>query len=227
MNYIILLIALTFNVTPVFGQTVLIKEYKEQSSFCGTNLKLYSDSTYFLIYGCEGNQMINYGDFYYKNDQLILKSISKEKFNPIISVTYIDTLFNSNVEIISISKENDTSHLNSFLTNKKTADIWLNTPDFSIEFKNEIKINKVVTDYNNEYKSYRVNNDSIAVCLKDIFYLKNEKLVFHIPPNFNKLVIALNLPSLVCNTMFVVHYSYFDIDFDQIEINGEKIKVQH
>lgn len=66
--------------------------YELESGFCTASISLWSDSTFFWEYGCEGISNIRTGSFSIKQNKIDFKTIEKDSIDIIFDVEWIESL---------------------------------------------------------------------------------------------------------------------------------------
>ena len=217
-----------FFVNLLFGQKIIDELYFPLGTYSSESFVFFDNNTFIYELGTENKSKITIGTFTQNNDLFVLNPIKLDKIKLIGNQKSIDDSIDVPIKTFFIFNDGDTSELEVKYTTRETATKWTNSviETDSLKKINSNDITKWKQD-NFVWSDYRINNDSIAVCLLSIEKLINKRIVFYIAPNYSKLEIHINAPSKLA--FFINNYecSYSEMSNSEFVLKNKKIKVEN
>ena len=210
------------------SQKIVDETYIPLTSHSSESLVFFDNNTFIYETGTENKSKVTIGTFTKNKDLYILNPIKLDKINLIGNQKSFDNRISEPLKTYFIFNDGDTSELEVKYTTKETATKWSNYVLETDSLK-QIESNEITNwkEDNFVWSDYRINNDSIAVCLISIEKLINKRIVFYIEPNFSKMEIRISAPIKLA--FFINNYecSYSELENREFVINKKKIKIEN
>jgi hypothetical protein len=210
------------------SQKIIDDIYVPLTSYSSESFVFFDNSTFIYEIGTENKSKITIGTFTKNNDLFVLNPFKLDKIKLIENQKSIDNRIDAPIKTLFIFNDGDTSELEVKYTTRETATKWTNSVIDTDSLK-KIESNDITNwkQDNFVWSDYRINNDSIAVCLISIEKLINKRIVFYIAPNYSKLEIHINAPIKLA--FFINNYecSYSEMLNREFILKDKKIRVEN
>lgn len=236
MKYFVIILLAIYQSIGCYGQEEVLYSCLESDGWCGTYLKIYTDSNFVHTVGCEHMQSIQVGKMKDISDTLILKKYDLKFENFIDSIVFIENDHQiDTIDVFCFDNFGNTAFTDDdFIIYKDSSNKWLNNPALNrVDFKSPdisslnrgleyYKINEKFPGKENFYysvdDSYLISTDKdLVLILKDLYNWSRLTKIVNIPRNTRFIKIYYHLPSEI--TSLLNRYSV-GLDHEKPVING-------
>ena len=217
-----------FFVNLLFGQKIIEDIYFKIGSYSSESYVFFDNNTFIYELGTENKSNITLGTFTENKDLIVLNPIKLDEIKLIGNHKSIDDRKDVPIKTFFIFNDGDTTELEVKYTTTQIATKWVN----SIIETDSLKKTKSdeITNWKEDdliWSDYRINNDSIAVCLLSIEKLINKRIVYYIKPNYSRLEIRINAPIKLAYFINMYDCSYSRLENNEFVLKGKKIRIEN
>jgi hypothetical protein len=211
MKYIILIHILFLYLDSSYSQTLTYRYFEKSGMYCSSEILLFSDSTYLYEMGCENRSNINFGTYSINQDSIYIHQFKLSDLNLIGEMEFYQGV-EPKLNVEMKFKDGEMYTLELIYSNYEKAQKWANyeiSTDSLIQY-NSNEASSYQTHDNSTIQNSQQRPDTTYICLTLFEELLKERKIIQVLPEYNKLVLYINSPSILNRYFEMKSLKYFE-----------------